>query len=87
MLHADYFDGRSTRLRVVSLLIDGADLIVAGEGLECRNPEALALGRHEHRIGGVDPQWHLRGIDTSQDEQRHVAGEGRRRSGSARVPP
>jgi Zn-dependent protease with chaperone function len=55
MLHAHYFDGRSTRLRVVSLSTDGADLIVAGEDLDLRIPFAdlkvdERLGRAPRRL-------------------------------------
>jgi Zn-dependent protease with chaperone function len=38
VLHAHYFDGRSTRVRVVRLSTDGADLVVTGEGLDIRIP-------------------------------------------------
>jgi Zn-dependent protease with chaperone function len=34
LLQADYFDGRSTRVRVVSLSVAGEDLHVAGEGVD-----------------------------------------------------
>ncbi len=55
MLHAHYFDGRSTRLRVVNLSTDGADLVVAGEGLDIRIPFADVkvderLGRAPRRL-------------------------------------
>jgi Zn-dependent protease with chaperone function len=55
MLQAHYFDGRSTRLREVSLSIDGTDLIVAGEDLDIRIPFADVkvderLGRAPRRL-------------------------------------
>ncbi len=53
----------------------GQDGDVAGEGLEHGEAEALALGGHEDRVGGVDPQWNLRGIDATECQQRHVAGD------------
>jgi Zn-dependent protease with chaperone function len=40
LLQANYFDGRSTRVRVVSLSVAGADLIVAGDGVDFRVPFA-----------------------------------------------
>ena len=40
MLQANYFDGRSTRVHVVSLSTSGEDLIIAGEGVDFRVPFA-----------------------------------------------
>ena len=40
MLQANYFDGRSTRVRVVGLSVAGDDLIIAGEGVNFRVPFA-----------------------------------------------
>ena len=53
---------------------------VAGERLEHRQPEALALGGHQHGVGGVDPQRHARRVDRPEGEQLDVdgAGEGQR---------
>ena len=42
---------------------------VAGQRLEHGQPEALALGRHEHGVGGVHPQRHALGLDASEREQ------------------
>jgi Zn-dependent protease with chaperone function len=38
MLHANYFDGRSTRVRVVNLSVVGDDLVVAGDDINLRVP-------------------------------------------------
>jgi len=38
MLTADYFDGRSTRVRVVRLEVAGEDLLITGEDLDLRIP-------------------------------------------------
>ena len=38
MLQANYFDGRSTRVRVVNLSVVGEDLIIAGEDIDLRVP-------------------------------------------------
>jgi len=49
MLHAHYFDGHSTRVRVVSLSAEGTDLVVAGEGVDIRVP--LAGIKIDERLG------------------------------------
>lgn len=55
MLHADYFDGRSTRVRVVNLSIEGDHLIAAGEDVDLRIPFSQVqvderLGRAPRRL-------------------------------------
>src|SRR5258708_9922089 len=55
MLQANYFDGRSTRVRVVNLSMAGDDLIVAGEDIDFRVPFADVvvderLGRAPRRL-------------------------------------
>jgi Zn-dependent protease with chaperone function len=55
MLQANYFDGRSTRIRVVNLSLAGEDLIISGEDVNLRVPFALVtvderLGRAPRRI-------------------------------------
>jgi Zn-dependent protease with chaperone function len=55
MLHANYFDGRSTRVRVVNLSVAGDDLIIAGEDINLRVPFADVivderLGRAPRRL-------------------------------------
>jgi Zn-dependent protease with chaperone function len=55
MLHANYFDGRSTRVRVVNLSVVGEDLIIAGEDINVRVPFAHVivderLGRAPRRL-------------------------------------
>lgn len=55
MLRAHYFDGRSTRVRVVDLSIVGEDLVVAGEDIHLRVPFADVkvderLGRAPRRL-------------------------------------
>jgi Zn-dependent protease with chaperone function len=59
VLSADYFDGRSTRVRVVNLSMLGADLIIAGEDLDLRVPFAQVrvderLGRAPRRLRFAD---------------------------------
>jgi Zn-dependent protease with chaperone function len=49
MLPARYFDGRSTRVRVVSLSIVGEDLVVAGDDIDLRVP--FADVRVDERLG------------------------------------
>jgi Zn-dependent protease with chaperone function len=55
MLHANYFDGRSTRVRVVDLSVAGDDLVIAGEDINIRVPFAQVtvderLGRAPRRL-------------------------------------
>ncbi len=55
MLSANYFDGRSTRVRVVNLSIVDEDLVIAGEGVDVRVPFARVkvderLGRAPRRL-------------------------------------
>jgi Zn-dependent protease with chaperone function len=59
MLSANYFDGRSTRVRVVKLSVVGADLIIAGEDLVLHVPFAQVrvderLGRAPRRLRFAD---------------------------------
>src|SRR5258708_9186754 len=59
MLQANYFDGRSTRVRVVNLSVDGEDLVIAGEDLNFRVPFAHVkvderLGRAARRLRFAD---------------------------------
>ncbi len=59
MLTADYFDGRSTRVRVVRLEVAGADLLIAGEDIERRVPFSELkvderLGRAPRRLRFAD---------------------------------
>src|SRR3974390_2808564 len=49
MLTADYFDGRSTRVRVVMLELAGEDLVITGEDLDLRVP--LAEVKVDERLG------------------------------------
>jgi Zn-dependent protease with chaperone function len=55
VLSANYFDGRSTRVRVVNLSVVGEDLVIAGEGVDVRVPFARVkvderLGRAPRRL-------------------------------------
>jgi Zn-dependent protease with chaperone function len=55
MLHANYFDGCSTRVRAVNLSVVGEDLIIAGEDINFRVPFARVtvderLGRAPRRL-------------------------------------
>jgi Zn-dependent protease with chaperone function len=55
MLTADYFDGRSSRVRVVQLQVAGEDLVIVGEDINMRVPFAQVkvderLGRAPRRL-------------------------------------
>jgi Zn-dependent protease with chaperone function len=55
MLQANYFDGRSTRIRVVNLSMVGQHLVIAGDDVSLRVPFALVsvderLGRAPRRL-------------------------------------
>jgi len=55
MLQANYFDGRSTRVRAVNLSVVGGDLVVAGQDVDIRVPFADVtvderLGRAPRRL-------------------------------------
>jgi hypothetical protein len=55
VLSANYFDGRSTRVRVVNLSVVGEDLVIAGEDVNVRVPFARVkvderLGRAPRRL-------------------------------------
>jgi Zn-dependent protease with chaperone function len=55
MLRANYFDGRSTRVRIVDLSVDGEYLVIGGEDIDFRVPFAHAqvderLGRAPRRL-------------------------------------
>jgi Zn-dependent protease with chaperone function len=55
MLQANYFDGRSTRVRIVDLSLAGGDLVIAGEDIHLRVPFAQVtvderLGRAPRRL-------------------------------------
>ena len=49
MVRAAYFDGRSTRIRVVTLSVVGEDLVVTGEDMDFRVP--FATVRVDERLG------------------------------------
>ena len=49
MLQADYFDGRSTRIRVVQLSVVGQELSITGEGVELHIP--FSQVRVDERLG------------------------------------
>jgi Zn-dependent protease with chaperone function len=49
MLHANYFDGRSTRVRIVDLSLTGEDLVIVGEDVDLRIP--FADVRVDERLG------------------------------------
>jgi Zn-dependent protease with chaperone function len=55
MLQANYFDGRSTRVRIVDLSLAGGDLVIAGDDIHLRVPFAQVtvderLGRAPRRL-------------------------------------
>src|ERR1035437_9306260 len=49
MLQANYFDGRTTRIRIVDLSVAGEDLIIAGEDINLHVP--FAKVRVDERLG------------------------------------
>src|SRR4051794_7630089 len=51
MVSASYFDGRSTRVRVVSLSIAGDDLAVSGEDIDFHVP--FARVKVDERLGNA----------------------------------
>jgi Zn-dependent protease with chaperone function len=58
MISADYFDGHSTRVRVVGLEVVGDDLVVAGEDIDVRVP--FAEVKVDERLGRAPRRLHLR---------------------------
>jgi Zn-dependent protease with chaperone function len=58
MLEANYFDGQSTRIRVVNLSLAGEDLIIAGADIDLRVP--FAEVRVDERLGRAPRRMHLR---------------------------
>jgi len=51
MLRGNYFDGRSTRVRVVNLSIVGEDLVITGEDVDLRVP--FTQVKVDERLGGA----------------------------------
>jgi Zn-dependent protease with chaperone function len=84
MLQADYFDGRSTRVRVVRLSVDGKDLVIAGDDLDLRVHFADVtvderLGRAPRRLRFKDGSFcevrDLNGLDELLSSIGHVDGK------------
>jgi Zn-dependent protease with chaperone function len=69
MLRADYFDGRSTRVRAVSISAAGDTLVIAGEDIDLR--VALADVKIDERLGRAPRR--LRLADGSFCEVRDLA--------------
>jgi Zn-dependent protease with chaperone function len=59
MLQANYFDGCSTRVRVVNLSLVGEDLVIAGEDIDLRVP--FADINVDERLGRAPRRLRLRG--------------------------
>jgi Zn-dependent protease with chaperone function len=57
VLSANYFDGRSTRVRVVNLSVAGEDLVIAGEDVDVRVP--FARVKVDERLGRAPRRLHL----------------------------
>jgi Zn-dependent protease with chaperone function len=83
MLHANYFDGRSTRVRVVNLSMVGEDLVIAGEDINLRVPFAHIkvderLGRAPRRLRLQDGTFcevrDLEALDTLLSSAAHRDG-------------
>ena len=83
MLYANYFDGRSTRVRVVSLSVAGEDLVVAGEDIDLRVPFSQVevderLGRAPRRLRLKDGTFcevrDLNALDTLLSSTAHRDG-------------
>ena len=58
MVEANYFDGRSTRIRAVNLSVDGQEIIIAGDGIDLRLP--IAEIRVDERLGRAPRRLRLR---------------------------
>ena len=58
VLRADYFDGRSTRVRVVDLSVVGEDLIIVGEDIDLRVP--FVRVQVDERLGRAPRKLHLK---------------------------
>ncbi|MGC1523578.1 MAG: M48 family metallopeptidase [Steroidobacteraceae bacterium] len=83
MVGANYYDGRSTRVRVVNLSVVGEDLIIAGEDVDVRVPFAKVvvderLGRAPRRLRLEDGAFcevrDLDALDTLLSATRHRDG-------------
>lgn len=83
MLRANYFDGRSTRIHVVSVSLVGADLLVAGENIDLHVPFAEVtvderLGRAPRRLRFKDGAFcevsDLEGLDELLSTTAHRDG-------------
>jgi Zn-dependent protease with chaperone function len=83
MLHANYFDGRSTRVRVVDLSVVGEDLLIAGADIDLRFPFAQVkvderLGRAPRRLRFPDGTFcevrDLDGLDALLSSTAHRDG-------------
>jgi Zn-dependent protease with chaperone function len=83
MLHANYFDGRSTRVRAVNLSVAGEDLVIAGEDIDFRVPFADVkvderLGRAPRRLRFKDGTFcevrDLDALDTLLSSMAHRDG-------------
>lgn len=58
MVEANFFDGRSTRVRVVNLSAAGQDLLIAGDGIDLRAP--FAEIKVDERLGRAPRRLHLK---------------------------
>jgi Zn-dependent protease with chaperone function len=83
MLHANYCDGHSTRVRVVTLSVLGQDLVIAGEDIDFRVPFADVivderLGRAPRRLrlknGTFCEVRDLNGLDSLLSSTAHRDG-------------
>jgi Zn-dependent protease with chaperone function len=83
MLRANYFDGRSTRVRLVDLSVEGEDLVIAGEDMNFRVPFAHVkvderLGRAARRLRVPDGTFcevrDLDALDTQLSSTAHRDG-------------
>jgi Zn-dependent protease with chaperone function len=83
MLQANYFDGRSTRVRVVNVSGTGNDLVISGEDIDLRVPFTEVtvderLGRAPRRLRLTDGSFcevrDLDGLDQLLSSMGHVDG-------------
>jgi Zn-dependent protease with chaperone function len=70
MVQAQYVDGRSTRVRTVDLSVEARELVIAGEGIERREP--LASVTFDEQLGNAPRRVRL--VDGSFCEVRDQAG-------------
>ena len=70
VVEANFFDGRSTRIRMVNLSVDGKSIVIAGDGMDLRLP--IAEIKVDERLGRAPRRLRLK--DGSFCEVRDLDG-------------